>query len=90
MKFSNHRKFVLVFFDDILVYSATLQDHLLHLEKVFMLMRLHKMYIKATKCSFAQPNVEYLGHFISSQGVETDFRKVEVVDKWPTPKSIKD
>lgn len=48
------------------------------------------MYIKAAKYSFAQPKVENLGHFISSQGVEIDFRKVEVVAKWPIPKSIKD
>lgn len=63
---------------------------MLHLDQVFVLMRQHKMYIKATKCSFAQPKVEYLGHFISGQGVQTDFRKVEEVAKWPAPRSLKD
>lgn len=47
------------------------------------------MFIKATKCSLAQPKVEYFGHFISSQGVEIHFRKVEVAAKWPSSKSIK-
>jgi len=73
------RRFVLVFFDDILVYSASLQDHLLHLEKVFLLMRQHKLFAKLSKCCFGIPKVEYLGYFISNKGVETDPRKIEVI-----------
>ncbi|XP_021846729.2 uncharacterized protein [Spinacia oleracea] len=56
------RKCVLVFFDDILVYSKTQAEHWRHLKQVFELMRLHKMFAKASKCSFAIDKVEYLGH----------------------------
>lgn len=80
----------LLFFDDILVYSATLQDHWKHLELVFQIMRKNQMFLKATKCDFAQAKVEYLGHFISAQGIETDSRKIEVVSKWPVPQSLKE
>jgi len=66
------RKFVLVFLDDILVYSPTLQDHVIHLEQVLSKLREHKLYMKRSKCSFAQHQLEYLGHIISDQGVPTD------------------
>jgi len=70
------RKFVLVFFDDILVYSASLQDHIQQLQQVFELMRLHSLKAKLSKCSFGTPRVEYLGHFISAEGIATDPRKI--------------
>ena len=84
------RKFVLLFFDDILVYSPNLQDHWKHLELVFQTMRKHQMFIKAARCDFAQSKVEYLGHFIFAHGVETDPKKIDAVSKWPIPQSIKD
>jgi hypothetical protein len=55
------RKFVIVFLDDILVYSATLQDHQEHLRKVLTLLRENQLYAKESKCSFAQNIIEYLG-----------------------------
>ena len=70
------RRFVLVFFDDILVYSASLQDHIQQLQQVFELMRLHSLKAKLSKCSFGTPRVEYLGHFISAEGIATDPRKI--------------
>uniref|UniRef100_A0A7C9B4J8 Reverse transcriptase domain-containing protein n=1 Tax=Opuntia streptacantha TaxID=393608 RepID=A0A7C9B4J8_OPUST len=66
------RKFVLVFFDDILVYSMTKTDHWQHLTTVFSILRAHQLFAKLSKCAFAIPRVEYLGHFISSKGVESD------------------
>jgi hypothetical protein len=66
------RKFVLVFLDDILVYSPTLQDHVIHLEQVLSKLREHQLYMKRSKCSFAQHQLKYLGHIISDQGVSTD------------------
>ena len=66
------RKFVLVFLDDILVYSPTLQDHVIHLEQVLSKLREHQLYMKRSKCSFAQHQLEYLGHIISDQEVSTD------------------
>ena len=62
------RKIVLVFFDDILIYNRTLQNHVQHLECVFKLLEKHSLLAKRSKCYFAQPRVEYLGHFISAEG----------------------
>ena len=81
------RKFVIVFFDDILVYSTTLTTHLEHLECVFACLQAHKFYVKRSKCVFGAATVEYLGHIISGRGVEMDPKKVAAVREWPVPKS---
>jgi hypothetical protein len=65
-------KFVLVFVDDILVYSRSLEDHVQHLITIFEALPQHQLFVKHSKCSFAQQSVEYLGHIISAQGVTTD------------------
>ncbi|KAL0374355.1 UNVERIFIED_CONTAM: Transposon Ty3-G Gag-Pol polyprotein [Sesamum radiatum] len=83
------RKFVLVFFDDILIYSKGWTDHLQHLRIVLELLRTHKLYAKKSKCSFAQQQVEYLGHVISVEGVSTDPQKVQCMKNWPAPTTVK-
>jgi len=60
------RQFVIVFFDDIMVYSPTFDDHLHHLELVFKCLRDNEFCLKLSKCSFVQPAIEYLGHIISA------------------------
>jgi len=84
------RKFVLVFLDDILVYSPDLASHLSHLEQVLETLRAHKLYMKKSKCSFAQLQVEYLGHVISGRRVSTAGDKIEAMLKWPVPQSVTD
>ncbi|KAK1693114.1 hypothetical protein QYE76_009811 [Lolium multiflorum] len=82
------RKYVLVFVDDILVYSTTIQEHKKHLETVLQLLEQNKLYVKRSKCSFAQQSLEYLGHIISAEGVSTDPTKIEAVQHWPQPTSL--
>ncbi|XP_071909625.1 uncharacterized protein [Coffea arabica] len=83
------RKFILVFFDDILVYSPDLQSHANHLRTVLRILKSHQLYAKMSKCMFAQLRVEYLGHVISYNGVEMDAAKVECIRAWPVPATVK-
>ncbi|GJU29857.1 retrotransposon-related protein [Tanacetum coccineum] len=69
------RKFILVFFDDILVYSKDMADHAMYLELVLETMQSHQLYAKISKCVFGTTQVEYLGHVISSKGVSTNSSK---------------
>ena len=73
------RKFVLVFFDDILVYSKDMATHVLHLKSVLQVLLDHKMFAKRSKCTFAYFEVEYLGHIISGHGVKTDPKKTQAM-----------
>lgn len=80
---------MLVFFDDILVYSRSLEDHVLHLDTVLKKLREHRLYAKASKCLFDQNKVDYLGHIITEQGVTTDPSKVQAMKDWPKPDTLK-
>ncbi|XP_019414608.1 PREDICTED: uncharacterized protein LOC109326374 [Lupinus angustifolius] len=73
------RKFLLVFFDYILIYSSTLDEHLVHLELVLARMKEHQLFAKQSKCYFGVRRVEYLGHFILAEGVATDPTKISAV-----------
>ena len=84
------RKFVLVFFNGILVYSPSYEVHLTHLRIVFDTLTQHTLFVKLSKCSFGEQQVGYLGHLISIRGVSTDLRKVAAMEQWPVPKNIKE
>ena len=81
---------VIVYIDDILIYSRNDQEHVQHIRQVLEILRTHKMYGNMAKCEFFKESVEYLGHVISSKGISTDPKKVEAVKQWPTPTNIKE
>jgi hypothetical protein len=70
------RKYVLVFFDDILIFSKFIEDHKIHLAQVFEILRNNPLFAKLSKCEFAQEKIEYLRHIISTDGVSTDPMKI--------------
>lgn len=83
------RKFVLVFFDDILVYSSSLKDHLYHLEVVLQILQRQQLYARFSKCSFGVKEIDYLGHTLSGSGVAMDCNKLRAVKEWPRPINLK-
>jgi hypothetical protein len=83
------RRFVLVFFDDILIFSSTWADHLHHVCTVLDTLRQHRLFVKRSKCAFGMESISYLGHIISAAGVAMDLAKVRAVRDWPTPRSVR-
>ncbi|KAJ7960249.1 Ty3/gypsy retrotransposon protein [Quillaja saponaria] len=83
------RKFVLVFIDDILIYSQNWGQHIKHLTVIFEVLRKHTLFVKENKCSFGAKEVEYLGHIITEDGVAADPKKIEGMIEWPVPKTVK-
>jgi hypothetical protein len=80
---------VLVFFDDILVYSASWAEHLQHVRAVFQVLRDNQLAVKQSKCTFGERSVSYLGHIITGAGVTMDPAKIEAVQAWPTPTTVR-
>ena len=71
--------FVILYLDDIMVYSQTLSEHEMHLKKVFQRLREHKLYLKLEKCEFVREHITFLGHKIGEGQIRMDERKVQVV-----------
>ena len=81
-------KFVIVFIDDILIYSRTREDYAQHLSIVLQTLREHQLYAKKEKCEFWMTEVKFLGHIISGDGISVDPSKVEAILKWERPKNV--
>ena len=81
-------KFVIIYLDDILIYSKTKKEHIQHLQTVLEILRKHKLYAKWKKCDIIQQYVEYLGHFISADGISVDQRKIAAIRDWPAPTNV--
>ena len=81
-------RFVVVFVDDILIYSPSEDEHEAHLRIVLQLLREHQLYAKLSKCDFWLSEVKFLGHVISETGVTVDPEKIEAVMSWRRPKNV--
>lgn len=84
------RKFVLVFFDDILVYSKSEKELVTHLAMVLQTLEEHKLYVKFKKCEIGQREVAYLGQKISAMGVAADLDKIKAMSEWAQPKNLRE
>jgi hypothetical protein len=81
--------FVLVFFDDILIYRKTWTYHLSHVDLVLHLLSQHQLFLKQSKCVFGASEVEYLGHLVGKDGIRVDPKKIEAMQEWSHPKTLK-
>jgi len=81
-------KFLLVFFDDILIYSKTWEEHLQHLDEVLRILGEQSLYAKMSKCEFGMQEMLYLGHVIGANEVEVHLDKIQSILEWPTPKNL--
>ncbi|GJP84906.1 hypothetical protein CLOP_g14952, partial [Closterium sp. NIES-67] len=81
---------VVVYLDDILIYSRDMQQHVEHLRRVFEILRRERFYVKLSKSDFALEKVQFLGHIVSAPGVHVDPKKIKVVRTWKTPENVKE
>ena len=81
-------KYVVIYLDDILIFSKTPEEHLLHLRKVLTILRENSLYAKLSKCDLNMSQVLYLGHIVSRNGLQVDPKKVAAVKDWPVPKDL--
>ena len=82
------RKFVLVFFNDILIYNRTWEDHLQHIEVVLRILEEQHLYATLSKCEFGLIEMLYLGHIIGVDGVRVHEEKIRDIQEWPEPKNV--
>ncbi|KAL4334046.1 hypothetical protein GQ457_07G007710 [Hibiscus cannabinus] len=81
-------KFVIVFIDDILIYSRNKDEHAEHLQIVLQTLREHLLFVKFSKCEFWLPEVSFLGQFISAKGITVDLKKVQTLLDWQPPRNV--
>ncbi|KAK1648955.1 hypothetical protein QYE76_066760 [Lolium multiflorum] len=81
-------KFVVVYFDDILIYSRNESDHTIHIRHVLQVLRDNQLYGNLEKCTFCKDKVIFLGYVVSQHGVEVDESKIEAIQNWPTPMNV--
>ncbi|MCO5555335.1 hypothetical protein L7F22_008881 [Adiantum nelumboides] len=86
--FRPHRNFSGVFFDDVIIYSKSMEEHKKHLQVIFQALRDNKLFINQKKSEFFLQEIQYLGHIISKLGIRMDPSKLEVIKEWPNPRNL--
>src|SRR6266508_2288151 len=81
-------RFVVVYFDDILIYSKSMDEHLDHLRAIFTALRDSRLFGNLEKCTFCIDRVSFLGYVVTPQGIEVDKARVEAIQEWPVPKTV--
>ncbi|XP_056164087.1 uncharacterized protein LOC130137325 [Syzygium oleosum] len=94
MRLMNHvlrafiSRFVVVYFDDILIYSRSLDDHIEHVRAVLQVLRAEQLYANLKKCCFVTDKLVFLGFVVGADGIQVDEEKVKAIREWPTPKTV--
>ncbi|KAL0373943.1 UNVERIFIED_CONTAM: Transposon Tf2-12 polyprotein [Sesamum radiatum] len=83
-------EFVVVYLDDIVIYSRTLAEHVEHLRQVLARLREYELYAKVSKCSFAQETISFLGHIVERGRIRMDSKKVQAIEEWQPPSDVHD
>jgi len=78
----------LVYLDDIIIYSTTVEEHMIRLKKLFDRLRIANLKLKPSKCHLLRAKIKFLGHVVSAEGVSTDPSKIEAVKDWPEPEDV--
>jgi hypothetical protein len=82
------RKFLLLFFDDLLIYSRMWEEHMKHVDDILTIIKEQFLFSKDKNCEFGLTNILYLGHMIGVEGVKVHQEKIHTILDWPTPRSL--
>ena len=83
-----HLKYCIIYLDDIIIFSKTPGEHLKQLQSVFKKLDEAGLRLKPGKCEFFRPQLEYLGHVVSKEGIETNPKKIAAIVNWPRPMTV--
>ena len=83
-------KFVVVFINDILIYSKSKDEHKEHLKIILQVLREHHLYAKFSKCNFFKDKIQNMGHVITKEGMSIDPKKIKAIEKWSVPNDVTD